>query len=189
MKKHFSKIFILSLLTSTTVLTSCYSDNESNVLDSSEEFNKQNNAFLKEYPAKVNGTWKIDKMIILDQYKSNVDTILYNVGNIEINAIDNTHPQEPRINMILKGDFHINNEIISFQSSRLLPFAVYNHTVGLIEHFPQSPIQDQLPEEHHFLYDYFFQDNYEMTLSEDGKTWTWKGLNRSAKEIILTKID
>lgn len=193
MKKHFSKIFILSLLTSTTVLTSCHSDNESNVLDSSEEFNKQNNAFLKEYPKKITGTWKINKMIILDQHKSNVDTILYNIGEISIEIIDQTHPEEPRINMIFNGDVYINNKIIPVRSSRLLPFAYDHYSVSLIEvdpkYFPEPVTSDQLPAEYHFLDSHFFGDNYEMKLSEDGKTWIWKGLNRSAKEIILTKID
>lgn len=195
--KSLKTIITLIFIISSLFLTSCESETNTSVYESAEEFNKKNNTFLKEYPSKIEGTWKIEKMVLVPNTMSDIfktDTILYNVGKISIDAIDQTHPKEPRMNMILNGDFSINDEIIPFQSSRLLPFADDNFAIALMsvdsKYFPEPEMSfDQLPIEYHFLSSYFFNDNYEMTLSEDKKTWKWKGLDHSAKEIILTKID
>ena len=194
MKKHFSKFFILSLLTVTTAFTSCNSENESDV-NYSNEFKKRDNIFLKEHTPKISGSWKIQKMAVVPNNISDIikkDTILYNVGRIDI-AVEEKEMWDNRVRFYFDGNFNINQEIIPFKSSLVHPNLQNKSIYSLIEvdtkYFPEpTMIFDELPEEYQFLADYFFGDNYEITSSEDGKTLIWKGLNRSTKEIILTKI-
>ncbi len=80
MKKHLIKIFTLSLLTATTVFTSCESANGSDI-NYSNEFKKRDNEFLKEHTPKISGSWKIQKMVIVPNNGSEIiknDTTLYN---------------------------------------------------------------------------------------------------------------
>ena len=195
MKKHFSKIFILSLLTSTTVFTSCSYENESDI-NYSNEFKKRDNEFLKEHTPKISGSWKIQKMVVVPNNMSDIiknDTILYNLGRIDVN-VEEKEMWDDRVRFYFNGNFYFNQEIIPFKSSLVHPNLHDKSIYSLIEvdskYFPELYMNfDELPEEYKFLAGYFFHDNYEMTFSEDGKTLIWKGTNRSVKEIILTKID
>jgi len=71
MKKNIIKIFILSLLTATTVFTSCESDNGSEITYSNES-KKRDNDFLKEHTPKISGSWKIQKMVIVPNNGSEI---------------------------------------------------------------------------------------------------------------------
>lgn len=195
MKKHFSKIFILSLLTSTTVFTSCSYENESDI-NYSNEFKKRDNEFLKEHTPKISGSWKIQKMVVVPNNMSDIiknDTILYNLGRIDVN-VEEKEMWDDRVRFYFNGNFYFNQEIIPFKSSLVHPNLHDKSIYSLIEvdskYFPDPTMNfDDLPEEYQLLADYFFGDNYAITSSEDGKTLIWKGLERSTKEIILTKID
>jgi len=195
MKKHFSKIFILSLLTSTTVFTSCSYENESDI-NYSNEFKKRDNEFLKEHTPKISGSWKIQKMVVVPNNMSDIiknDTILYNLGRIDVN-VEEKEMWDDRVRFYFNGNFYFNQEIIPFKSSLVHPNLHDKSIYSLIEvdskYFPEPTMNfDDLPEEYQLLADYFFGDNYGITSSEDGKTLIWKGLNRSTKEIVLIKID
>lgn len=194
MKKHFKNALALSILAVSVIFFSCHSDNGSDI-DYSNESKKIENTFLKEYTPKIPGNWKVEKMVLVPNEMSDIfkkDTILYNLGTIDID-IEEKEMQDNRLRFYLNGYFYINQEIIPFRSSLVHP----NHQGKLIfslikvdpKYFPEPVMNyDQLANEYHLLDGYFFGDNYEMTFSEDGKTWIWKG-SRSAKEIILTKID
>lgn len=194
--KNLKTILALAVVFPAIALTSCDTDNDTeSKFNTPEEARAKETAFLQQYPEKVNGTWKVEKMVLTTNTLSDIfknDTILYNVGEISIEVEDLTRPTADRIDMIFNGTFHINEETVPFHSHHLLAFPDYNYAVDLIqvntEYIKGVPV-NQYPEDYKLLEGYFFGDNYQMELSEDGKTWTWEGLNRSAKEIILTKID
>lgn len=195
MRKHFSKIFILSLLTATAVFTSCSYENESDI-NYSNEFKKRDNEFLKEHTPKISGSWKIEKMVVVPNNGSEIiknDTILYNLGRIDVN-VEEKEMEDDRARFFFNGNFYINQEIIPFRSSLVHPNLHDKSIYSLIQvdpkYFPEPSMNfDDLPEEYQLLADYFFNDNYDITSSEDGKTLIWKGLERSTKEMILSKID
>src|SRR5690606_741702 len=195
MKNHFSKIFILSLLTVTTVFTSCSYEHESDI-NYSNEFKNGDNEFLKDHTPKISGSWKIQKMVGVPNNGSDIiknDTILYNLGRIDV-FVEEKEMEDDRVRFYFNGNFYVNQEIIPFRSSLVHPNLHDKSIYSLIQvdpkYFPEPTMNfDDLPEEYQFLADYFFNDNYDITSSEDGKTLIWKGLERSTKEIILTKID
>ncbi len=122
MKKHFSKIFILSLLTVTTVFTSCSYENESDI-NYSNEFKKRDNEFLKEHTPKISGSWKIQKMVVVPNNGSDIiknDTILYNLGRIDV-FVEEKEMEDDRVRFYFNGNFYVNQEIIPFRSSLVHP--------------------------------------------------------------------
>lgn len=195
MRKHLIKIFTLSLLTATAVFTSCESDNGSDI-NYSNEFKKRDNEFLKEHTPKISGSWKIQKMVVVPNNMSDIiknDTILYNLGRIDV-FVEEKEMKDDRVRFYFNGNFYFNEEVIPFRSSLVHPNLHDKLIYSLIQvdskYFPEPSMNfDDLPKEYQFLADYFFGDNYAITSSEDGKTLNWKGLERSTKEIILTKID
>ncbi|MDL2277214.1 hypothetical protein LJC57_01350 [Parabacteroides sp. OttesenSCG-928-G07] len=159
-------------------------------------FEEKEILFLKDFREKVRGSWEIDKMIIAKNYifsDPQNDSIVVNPGRIHINNIHNDPVNVDKYNQ-LEAFFYINSDIIPFKS-RLLAFPSENDyseldVFGLIEpdyYLPYPVPSDSFPDGYKFLNNYFFMDNYTMTLSEDGKTWTWKGLNRFIREIVLRK--
>lgn len=195
MKKQLTTLAFLFLL---MTFISCENENsEINHYQISEEATKKENTFLIENNIKIKGNWKIEKMSIEPNMRSDIfknDTILYKIGSISISTIDKTPPKETRLEINLKGLFKINEKNIPFKSTSLLAFPKENYTIGLIQldstNFLGSVMNsDQLGEEVNLLKYYFFNDNYKMSLSEDEKTWIWNGLERSTKEIIFTKIE
>lgn len=195
MKKHLIKIFTLSLLTATTIFTSCESDNGSETTYSNE-FKKRDNAFLKEHTPKLSGSWKIQKMVLVPNNMSDIikkDTTLYNVGTIDV-FVEEKEMEDDRVRFYFNGNFYFNEEVIPYRSSLVHPNLNDKSIYSLIQvdpkYFPEPSMNfDDLPEEYQLLADYFFNDNYDITSSEDGKTLIWKGLERSTKEMILSKID
>jgi len=148
--------------------------------------------FLKEFREKVREDWRVEKMVIAKRYlhESQYDSVVYNLGRIFINNIYNDPTNADKYNQ-LEAYFYINNEVIPFKSKLLGNFDI-NGVTGLVESdyyipFPVPVNSDYFSEEYLFLDEYFFDDNYSMILSEDGKTWTWKGLNRFIREIVLVK--
>lgn len=156
--------------------------------------------FLESFKDKVRGDWKVEKMVIAKNLydKEPNDTIIYDLGRIYINSINNDPAQPEKYNR-LEAYFDLGNEPIPFKS-RLLVYISENanrgqlefdSVTGLIEsayQLPYSPINTNLlPKEYQFLNHYFFGDNYIMVLSDDEKTWIWKGLNRYVQELVLTR--
>ena len=182
--------FIQTFLIFTTFLfLSCTKSDEKDELT----FQEKEMIFLKEFRDKIREDWKVEKMVIAKSYlnESQYDSVVYNLGRIFINNIYNDPINANKYNQ-LEAYFHINNEVIPFRSN-LLSTPDLKGVVGLVESnyyipFPVPLNSDYFSEEYLFLDKYFFSDNYRMILSEDGKTWTWKGLNRFIREIVLVKI-
>ena len=152
-------------------------------------FQEKETIFLKEFREKVREDWRVEKMVITKG--SQYDSVVFNLGRIFINNIYNDPINADRYNQ-LEAYFYINNEVIPFKSN-LLSLLDLNGVTGLVESnyyipFPVPVNSDYFSDEYLFLDKYFFGDNYNMILSEDGKTWIWKGLNRSIKEIVLIKM-
>ncbi|UUV21952.1 hypothetical protein [Paenimyroides aestuarii] len=195
MRKNLIKFFILSLLIVPIGFTACESDNALD-LTYSNDSKKIDNAFLKEHVPKISGSWKIEKMAIVPNNGSDMiknDTVLYNVGRIDVN-VEEKEMRNDRFQYYLNGTIYINQETIPFTTSLIRP-NIYNQSIFAFaqvgNNYIPEPVMnfDDLPEEYQFLADYFFGDTYEIFFSDDGETITWHALNRSAKEIILTKID
>lgn len=191
MKKHF---IIFCILTSLFLINvACDSANESDI-NYSNEFKKQENAFLKENVPKLAGRWKVEKMHIVPNEISDIfkkDTILSNVGFITFEIIEK-EMEDGRIPFYFNANFQINQKNIPFRSSLIHTLVYTNSFFTLIEvdpkYFTESVTNHaDLPYEYHLLDGYFFKDNYEIFFSEDGKSAIWKGFNRSAKVIVLTK--
>ncbi len=192
--KHFSKTFILSLFFA-SVLFSISCTSETPDVNNKEDQNK-NDFFIKRYVQQISGTWKIKKMVLVSNNLSDTikhDTILYDVGNITIEAVDNSIAGK-QIRFGLKGYFNINYENIPFHVQYLIPMAAEKLAVGLFEVTPNylpstESTPDELSTEYQFLEGYFFRDNYTISLSEDENIMILEGLNRSAKELILRRIN
>ncbi|MDL2241678.1 hypothetical protein LJB91_02075 [Bacteroidales bacterium OttesenSCG-928-L03] len=153
--------------------------------------------FLRKFRQKVMGGWKVEKMVIAKKYihgDSKNDSIVYDVGEIFVNNIFNSPLNADRYNQ-LQAYFSINKEMIPFNSCLLshpkddnyLEFdGVMGAMLGCYPFYSDlSP--NSSSESYRFLYKYFLGDNYIMILSEDEKTWTWKGLNQYAREIVLVR--
>ena len=185
-QSFFTQTFIIL---STIFLLSCTKSDEIDELT----FQEKEIIFLKEFREKVRGDWKVEKMVIAKRYlhQSQYDSVVYNVGRIFINNIYNDPINPDKYNQ-LEAVFYFNNEIIPFKS-KLFGHLDINGVTGLIESnyyipFPVPLTNEYFSEEYLFLDNYLFKDNYSMILSEDEKTWTWRGLNRFIREIVLTKI-
>lgn len=195
MKNQLTTLALLVLL---TTFTSCENENsEINHYQISKERTKNENSFLIENSKKIKGNWKIEKMSIVANERSEIfknDTILYNIGSISIATIDKTQPKETRLEINLKGLFIINEKEIPFKSTMLHAYPEKDYIIGLIQLDPTNFLEpvmnsDQYESEVNLLNDYFFNDNYKMSISKDEKTLIWNGLERSTKEIIFTKIE
>ena len=178
--------FIQTFIVFTTFLfLSCTKSDEEYELT----FQEKEIIFLKEFREKVREDWRVEKMVI--NKGSQNDSVVFNLGRIFINNFYNDPINADKYNQ-LEAYFYINNEVIPFKS-KLLSILDLNGVTGLVESnyyipFPVPVNSDYFSEEYLFLDEYFFRDNYSMILSEDGKTWIWKGLNRSIKEIVLIKM-
>lgn len=161
-----------------------------------KEYETKTNAFLKENIPKMVGKWNITAMELKpnsELYIFKNDTIFYNVGTFDINVEE----KEMRNNIYqfyINGTVTINEETIPFVSDAIMANyraeVVYTAIDLGDNYFPEPNINyNDLPNEYHFLDNYFLGDNYFMHFSEDGKTLIWEGMNRRAKKIILTKID
>ncbi len=161
-----------------------------------KEYKTKTNAFLKENIPKMVGKWNITEMELTPNsnlYFFKNDTIFHNVGTIDINVEE----KEMRNNIYqfyLNGNIKINQETIPFVSDAIMSNYKSEVAFSLIQfgynYFPEPGINyNDLPYEYQFLDNYFLGDNYFMHFSKEGKTLVWEGMNKSAKKIILTKID
>ena len=178
----------LILFFSISLLFSC---KKSEIVKPEPAFQEQVNLFSKEYRLTVRETWNIDKITIKKFNKE--DSVIYNLGKIFINNIASDPTNSDRYN-ILDAFFHINNQTIPFKSNLLyIPDGNKGfHATGLMESSYYIPFltpvsKEYFSEEYLFLDKYFFGDNYEMELTDDKKTWIWKGLNRAVKEIVFSR--
>lgn len=177
-------IFILSIL----MLSSC---KKADVIETELSVQEKADLFSKDYRLTVREYWNIDKLTI--QRYNESDSVIYNLGKIFVNNIASDPTNSDRYN-ILEAYFHINNQTIPFKSKLLyLPKSTGGFdAAGLMEsayYIPfQTPVSTEyFSEEYLFLDKYLFDDNYEMILSDDKKTWIWKGLNRATKEIVFSR--
>lgn len=176
------------------VLSACSSSDEVEVVEL--PFQEKEKLFLKDFREKVRGEWNIDKIVIAKSYISgdaDNDSTITNLGSIFINNIYNDPICAEKYNQ-MEAYFYMNDEVIPFKSELLCLPKLYNADIdevtGLIESayyisFPMNT--NEFSEEYQFLDRYFFRDNYIMVLSEDEKSWSWKGLNRFIREIVFTK--
>lgn len=158
-------------------------------------FREKEVEFFKEYREIVRGDWKISKMVIAKKYLFSDpanDSIVIDLGKLFVNNIHND-PIHPDLYNQLEATIYIGKQATPVKSSLLacptIDAEIYGAN-GLVEsgyYTPDPIIINELSEENYFLYNYVFGDYYVMTLSEDGNTWTWKGLNRFIREIIFTK--
>jgi len=182
-------VFILSLF------LSCSKSED--MVEPELTFHEKELVFLKDFRTKVRGDWTVDKMVIAKDYlyeETQNDTIVVSPGRIFINNIYNDPVDADKYDQ-LEAYFYMNSEVIPFKSKLLVVFSSSGDlelggVSGLMEsdyYIPFPVYSDSFSDEYQFLNEYFFGDNYIMTLSEDGKTWVWKGLNRHIREIILTR--
>jgi len=95
--------------------------------------------------------------------------------------------------------FYLNNDVIPFKSE-LLGYSngineegmiIFDAVVGLMRsnmQFPKPVMHwDEFSKEYQLLYEYFFGDNYIITLSEDEKNCIWEGLGRYIRKMVLSK--
>jgi len=191
-----TQLFFISscLLLITSLFLSC-SDSD-DPIEPELSYKEKEIIFLKEFSREVRESWRVDKMVIAKDYITSDpanDTIIINPGHIFVNNIY-TDPVDPEKYNQLEAYFYINSAVIPFKS-RLMGFSdrsdvEFNGVTGLMEsdyHLPFPINTEDLPVEYRFLDDYFFGENYIMILSEDGKTWNWKGLNHFMREVVLTR--
>lgn len=170
--------------------------NSDELTSQNQTYDEMENVFLKDFREKVRGDWKVNKMLIAKSYisdDSKNDSVVFNLGRIFINNIYNDPIHAEKYNQ-LEAFFYINHETIPFKSRLLASPAdkplEFKGVFGLMEsdyYIPFPVSSDRFSEEYLFLDNFFFGDNYSMILSEDGKTFTWKGLNRHIREIVLTR--
>lgn len=195
--KHIMKIqsFIACMCAALAICTfSACSNSDDTEIELS--FKEKEKIFLKDLREKVRGEWKVERMVIAKNHISGDsynDSIITDAGNIFINNISNDPAYADKYNR-LEAYFHMNNEVIPFKSKLLclpsLSKPEIDEVGGLIEsaYFLPFPVNsNDFSKEFQFLNHYFFGDNYIMTLSEDERSWTWKGLNQFVREIVLTR--
>lgn len=193
--KNSIKILLLSLI---LVFSSCESENidEVNRLANAERervFVESYNSFLDESIPKMQGKWKVSEMNTLELNSLQVDSVLYNVGEIELKFTDISHPKKRLKDFYLEGVFHINNLSIPFYSSYVL--ATYEANLCHVTVSPNDLnafVNKTLPEDeiktYNFIYDHFILENFDMQLINNGATLILTGTSKENKKIILTKI-
>lgn len=185
------------LLTGVLILTSFISCSQSDDLQEPElTYHEKEIIFLKDFREKARGEWNIEKIVVAKNYIFNDnsnDSIVYNPGRIFVNNIYNDPINADKYNQ-LQAYFYMNDEVIPFKSV-LYPFTDFTDTgvygvVGMMmsDYYIPFPVSsDKFSDEYRFLDNYFFGENFSMTLSEDEKTWTWNALNRYVREMTLTR--
>lgn len=193
--KNLVTILLLSLM---LIFSSCGAENvdEINRLANAEReriFVENYNNFLDESIPKMQGRWKVSEMNTLELNSLQVDSVLYNVGEIELSFTDISYQNNRLNNFYLDGVFHINNHSIPFYSSCML--ATYEANVCHItvqSHFFNDFVDNTLIEEdikiYNFIYDHFIHENFDMELTNNGANLILTGTSKKNKKIILTKI-
>ncbi len=121
------------------------------------------------------------------------DSIVTDVGELTIDMWqDDIRPEKFSR---LRGVVYIDNVPIPIHS-RLLGLSgedsKFNSAVGLIESsfLPLGPVDyDKLPAEYVFVDQWILQDNYKITIQDDGERMIWEGLNRFVERMELLKVD
>jgi len=164
-------------------------------------FREQEVAFMKEFRKKVRGSWEVDSIVMTkdcSRRDPSNDTTIFIQGRIHINDIY-SHPIEPDWYNQLKAMFYLNRDIIPFKSNLLghvgetmeENVTTFDGATGLMESnmiLPKPVMHwDEFTKEYQFLSEYFFGDNYTISVSEDGKTSTWEGLSRHIRKIMLSR--
>jgi hypothetical protein len=183
---------IYTILLGLIFIISC--SNEEDLYYHQKEYRKQSNKFIKEYVPKLKGEWKIEEMHITPNETAEIfkkDTILYNVGKINISYIEEEIRDE-WVQFITKGYITINLEEIPFitdisNSDFKTRSIVTSFELGS-NYFTEPITSDQFTDAYKFLDGYFLNDNYKTSLDNNDKTLILEGLNRSTKKAILTKI-
>ena len=193
--KNSITILLLSL---TLIFTSCEAEdiNEKNRLHQIEmekTFQQNYNTFLDESVPKMEGRWKVSEMNTLELNSLKVDSVLYDVGEIELKFTDISHQNKRLKDFYLDGVFHINNLSIPFYSNYIL--ATYEANLCHVTVNPNdlSPFIDQTlavedKSTYNFIYDHFIHENFDMELVNNGANLILTGTSKKNKKIILTKI-
>lgn len=193
--KNSITILLLSL---TLVFLSCEAEdiNEKNRMHQAEmekAFQQNYNNFLDESVPKMEGRWKVSEINTLELNSLKVDSVLYNIGEIELKFTDISHENKRLKDYYLDGIFHINNLSIPFYSSYISATYEANLCHVTVSSNDLSPFVDQtLPVEdkntYNFIYDHFINMNYDLELVNNGANLILTGTSKNNKKIILTKI-
>lgn len=193
--KNSITILLLSL---TLVFSSCESENidERNRLANTERermFVESYNSFLDESIPKMQGKWKVSEMNTLELNSLQIDSVLYNVGEIELKFTDISHQSKRLKDYYLDGIFHINNLSIPFYSSYIL--ATYEANLchvtvspNDLSGFVDKTLSEDDIKTYDFIYDHFIHENFNMELVNNGSNLILTGTSKENKKIILTKI-
>jgi len=182
-----------------SLLFSCSKSDD--IEEPTPSFHEQEVEFMKEYRKEIRGTWEVDSIVMTKDYIGRdpaSDTTLFIQGRIHINDLYSL-PFEPEWYNQLEALFYLNSDVIPFKSNLLLytdetsdyDKIQFGGAFGLMESNMQFPkpvmYWDEFTKEYQFLSEYFFGDNYMISLSEDGKTCVWEGLSRHIKKIALSR--
>lgn len=189
---------VFLLLSLVFLLSSCEAEDidEKNRLYHAEMerlFQQNYNNFLDQSVPKMEGKWRVIEMNTLELNSQQVDSVLYDVGEIELKFTDISHESKRLKNYHLNGVFHINNLSIPFYSSYTL--ATYEANLCHITVEPQSLssfLDKTLSEDdiktYDFVYDHFIHENLDLELVNNGAILILRGTSKKNKKIILSKI-
>ncbi len=168
------------------------------VSDPKVDFNSASVKLMDSIRPALYGTWQMQEVKVVP-FQTSVgeigiykDTVLKNLATLTINHIDyNTNELYRRQNDVTGTlTFGSKTYPVGFTMNASAN-RIYHKTgpqvFGLFEYRFPSGLHITEKEEMYLIYLTLIGENFEMQLSDDGKSMQWKGLNRAIKNIQLVK--